>query len=94
MTNYQSSLVKEIGRGALSDLDDLGLTADTETIADIVDIIGVLSGIKPAAFIGGTEKGAIGSNLLTRLGLVYTTSAIKNIVYISREPALARRLVA
>lgn len=80
---------------ALLELDNLSRKAkgDMALAADIVDVIGVLAGIKPAAFIGGNEL-VVGNDLLSRLGLVCATSKIKNIVYVSFDKEKAERLAS
>ena len=61
-------------------------------VSDLVDIVGVLADIKPAALI---DRESVPVSLITQLGLAYaTTVSLNHLLYVSRSESSARRLAA
>ena len=86
-------LLDRVNTGALDELDTLSVQFGEDIAYDIVDVIGVLIGLKPVAMIGGnSEVPNIDDDLIGMLGLRYDAWAEKNLTYVSRSQEQAARL--
>lgn len=91
MTSNKYGTITNIDPRALRALDEAALKGDAGIVADAIDVVGVLSGLKPSAFIGGNAR-TLSDRLLDQLGLVHTTSTIKGIVYVSFDQSTVEHL--
>lgn len=79
---------------ALAELDALGEKLGRLVARDVIDVIGVVAGIKPAAIVGG-DTTAVSTPLLDRLGVKTATStAAEQLIYVSYRQELALDLAA
>ncbi len=83
--------MNQVDKKALADLDVLSEEFGEFIAYDITDVIGVLVGLKPVAFVGGNKQD-IDSDLLRRLGLSLAQWPEKHLVYVSKDRVLAHRL--
>lgn len=63
---------------------------DVPAVSSLMDVVGVLADIKPAALI---DRKDVPVSLLLQLGLTYeTTAAVEHLLYVSQSQAKAKRL--
>ena len=91
MSKQKLSHTKIDNTEAFAELDTLSERLGKRVARDVSDVVGVICDIKPAAIIGG-DNTYISKDFLKTIGLESTDSSVKDILYVSKDMKVARRL--